>query len=227
MNHSSPSTFEDRRQAGRMLGSRLHAYQGADAIVIALPRGGVPVAAEIARALVLPLDVVLVRKVGAPGQPELAVGAVTDGDGLKVTINRDVAEALGLTDAEIATLAKKQLPEIERRQRFYRDTAPPPDLAGRTVIVVDDGVATGATMRSALRLIRQSGPAGIVVALPVAPAETVQALQADADEVICLSTPEHFYAVGAYYLDFDQVPDEEVKRLLDEHRQQSGPGPVH
>ena len=207
--------FRDRSDAGHQLATKLSAVGTDNAVVIALPRGGVPVGAIVAEALGLPLDVILVRKVGAPHQPELAVGAVTDGDEMRLTVNRDIQAELGLSDAAIAELAKRQLPEIERRREtYYRGRTPTP-LAGKIVIVVDDGVATGATVNSALRLIREQKPVRLILALPVAPADTISKLKEHADEVICLQTPTPFYAVGAHYGDFSQVSDEEVIALLD------------
>jgi len=207
--------FHDRADAGRRLAERLSGIDTDNAVVIALPRGGVPVGAIVAEELGLPLDVILVRKVGAPMQPELAVGAVTDGDEMRLTINRDIQAELGLSDAQIEELAKRQLPEIERRREAYYKGRSPTPLSGKTVIVVDDGVATGATVNSALRLIRAQKPAWLILALPVAPADTIARLQEHADEVICLQTPSPFYAVGAHYADFAQVPDEEVITLLE------------
>lgn len=207
--------FRDRSDAGRRLAERLSTVDTDNTVVIALPRGGVPVGAVVAEELGLPLDVILVRKVGAPLQPELAVGAVTDGDEMRLTINRDIQRELGLSDEEIEQLARRQLPEIERRRETYYSGRSPTPLSGKTVIVVDDGVATGATVNSALRLIRAQKPARLILALPVAPADTIAKLEEHADEVICLQTPSPFYAVGAHYADFSQVSDEEVISLLD------------
>jgi len=206
--------FRDRAEAGRLLLDRLQDIDTKNAVVIALPRGGLPVGAVVAEGLGVPLDVILVRKVGAPMQPELAVAAVTDGEDMQLTVNEDIKAELGLSDEEIEELARRQLPEIERRREAYYEGRKPTPLAGRTVIVVDDGVATGATVNSALRLIRKQKPARLILALPVAPADAVAKLQQHADEVICLSTPVPFYAVGAHYADFGQVEDEEVIRTL-------------
>ncbi len=187
-------------------------------MVVALPRGGVPVAAEVARILKLPLDIALVRKVGAPSQPELAVAAVSNGAGIELTINRDVASMLGLSDADVRSLAQDELPELERRQRLYRGDRPPLPIAGKTVILVDDGVATGATARSVLRKLKKLGAAHVILALPVAPSEAMTELRDEADQVVCLATPSPFFAVGAHYLDFRQVSDAEVSQILEEAR---------
>lgn len=199
-----------------MLAKQLPPVDEANAVVIALPRGGLPVAMEIASALHLPLDIALVRKVGVPGQPELAVGAVSDGDHMQLTINRDVAGMTGLSDADVRALAEKELPELERRRAAYCGDRPPIPVTGKTAIVVDDGVATGATMRSALRLIRERGASEIILALPVAPKDTLEDLRHEADQVVCLSTPAPFFAVGAHYADFRQTTDGEVEQILAE-----------
>ncbi|MFZ2100664.1 MAG: phosphoribosyltransferase [Oricola sp.] len=206
--------FQNRREAGRELLARLSKIDRQNAVVIALPRGGVPVGDEVARGLGIPLDVILVRKVGAPMQPELAVGAVTDGEDMQVTVNESIKAELGLSDADIEVLAKRQLPEIERRRRLYYEGRKPTPLAGKTVIVVDDGVATGATVNSALRLIRKQKPARLILALPVAPPDAISRLEKEADEVVCLLTPVPFYAVGAHYSDFSQTEDSEVIEIL-------------
>lgn len=206
--------FRDRREAGEQLLKRMPEVDPAETVVIALPRGGVPVGAVVAEGLGVPLDVILVRKVGAPMQPELAVAAVTDGETMQVTVNEDIKAELGLSDKDIDELARKQLPEIERRRAAYYEGRQPTPLTGKTVIVVDDGVATGATANSALRLIRKQKPARLILALPVAPADTLERLEQHADEVVCLATPYPFYAVGAHYADFDQVEDSEVIETL-------------
>ena len=208
--------FRNRDEAGRLLLERMREMDLGDAVVIALPRGGVPVGAVVARGLGVPLDVILVRKVGAPMQPELAVAAVTDGADMQITVNEDIKAELGLSDEQIEELAKRQLPEIERRREAYYEGREPTPLAGRTVIVVDDGVATGATANSALRLIRKQNPARLILALPVAPPDTLARLEQHADEVICLATPSPFYAVGSHFADFSQVSDDEVVELLRE-----------
>lgn len=216
--------FRDRREAGRQLADRLPKIDPENAVVIALPRGGVPVGAVVAESLGIPLDVILVRKVGAPMQPELAVAAVTDGEEMQVTVNEEIKAELGLSDAEVEDLARKQLPEIERRRNAYYEGRKPTPLAGKTVIVVDDGVATGATVNSALRLIRKQKPARLILALPVAPADAIRRLERHADEVVCLSTPTPFFAVGAHYADFSQVEDAEVIEILRQSRNADGRG---
>lgn len=206
--------FADRSEAGRKLAQDLPEFERDSTLVVALPRGGLPVAQEVALALGLPLDIVLVRKVGAPGHPELAVGAISDGEDMRLTINRDVAGGLGLDEDQVAELAQKVLPELERRKTLYTGNRPSHPVKGKTVIVVDDGVATGATLRAALVVLRERGVARLVVALPVAPAEILDELRRLADEVICLETPSPFLAVGAHYGVFDQVSDQEVIRIL-------------
>ncbi len=207
----------DRQAAGRALAEALGKYAGRDdVIVLALPRGGVPVAAEIAKALDAPLDVMLVRKLGAPWQPELAMGAIASG-GIRV-MNPEVVRGLGVSREAVEQVAREELEELERRERAYRGDRPWPDLAGRCVILVDDGLATGATMQAAIEAVRAQEPACIVVAVPVAPPDTVRALEPLVDEVICLFQPEPFMAIGQWYRDFSQLTDAEVKALLAEAR---------
>lgn len=207
------SRFRDRREAGRLLAARLTAYANRpDVLVLALPRGGVPVAYEVARALGAPLDVFLVRKLGVPGQEELAMGAVATG-GVRV-INNQIVHALRIPDHMIDMVAAKEQEELARRERLYRGDRPPPDVRGRIVILVDDGLATGASMHAAITALRQHQPARIVVAVPTAAPETCEALRAQVDDVICAITPEPFYSVGLWYGDFSQTTDEEVKDLL-------------
>jgi predicted phosphoribosyltransferase len=182
--------------------------------VLALPRGGVPVASEVARALNAPLDVFLVRKLGVPGQEELAMGAIATG-GVRV-LNEDVVRALQIPDEVIDAVAETQWRELGRRERSYRDDRPPPDVRGRTVILIDDGLATGSTMRAAVAALRQQGPARVVVAVPVASASTCEEFRDEVDDVVCAHTPEPFYAVGSWYRDFTQTSDEEVRALLDQ-----------
>jgi len=205
--------FLDRREAGRALARRLGAYAGRpDVLVLALPRGGVPVAFEVAKALRAPLDVFLVRKLGVPGQEELAMGAIATGGG--VLLNDEVVQALGMPDEVIEEVAAAERQELRRREHLYRDGRPAPDVRGKTVILVDDGLATGSSMRAALRAIRRQGPARLVVAVPVGAMETCEELQAEADEVICARAPYPFYSVGQWYEDFTQTGDEEVHDLL-------------
>ena len=206
--------FRDRREAGRVLAQELTAYAGRpDVVVLALPRGGVPVAYEVARALGAPLDVFLVRKLGVPGHEELAMGAVATG-GVRV-LNDQVVRALGIPPDVIDMVAAWEQQELARRERLYRGDRPPPDVKGRTVILVDDGLATGATMRAALAALRQQQPARRVVAVPTAAAQTCDALRTEADDVVCATTPEPFDAVGFWYEDFSQTTDDEVRELLD------------
>lgn len=209
--------FTDRREAGERLLNRLGQLDPENTVILALPRGGVPVADVIAEALAVPLDIVLVRKVGVPGQPEFAVAAVTDGKTPKITVNEDVARMTGLDHADIARLAERELPEIHRRRELYLKGRSPVPLAGKIVVVVDDGIATGATMRAALRLVRDADPARVVAAIPVGPAETIAALESECDEVICLDCPADFRAVGLHYRDFGQVSDETVSRIIERH----------
>jgi predicted phosphoribosyltransferase len=208
--------FQDRRDAGKRLARELLRFKANDPVVLALPRGGVAVAFEIARALEAPLDLVLVRKIGAPDQPELAVAAVVDGEKTEIVVNEDVLEALALTESFVHERAAREIEEIERRRRVYlrgRDRVP---VAGKTALVVDDGIATGATMRAALRAVRRRQPKRLVLAVPVAPPDTVESLRSEVDEVVCLSTPSLFGAIGYFYRDFRQVDDEDVRRLLAE-----------
>src|SRR5882724_8964267 len=205
--------FRDRSEAGRLLASKLAAYVNQpDVLVLALPRGGVPVAYEVARALGAPLDVFVVRKLGVPGHEELAMGAVATG-GVRV-LNDQVVRALHIPDYVIDAVAAREQQELARRERLYRGGRPPPDVRGRTVILVDDGLATGATMHAAIKALRQLQPARLVVAVPTAAPETCEALRAEVDEVICAITLEPFYAVGLWYEDFSQTTDEEVRDLL-------------
>jgi putative phosphoribosyl transferase len=205
--------FPDRAEAGRLLGVKLSKYAGAaDVIVLGLPRGGVPVAYEVARALRVPLDVFIVRKLGVPGFEELAVGAIASG-GVRV-LNEEVASALPNADVIIEAVTQRESAELERREHEYRDGRPAPELQNKTVILIDDGLATGATMRAAVKALRQRGAAKIVVAVPVGPPDTCKEFEDVADEVVCASAPEFFQAVGQYYEDFSQTSDEEVRDLL-------------
>src|SRR5258705_5525477 len=208
-----PSLFRDRREAGRLVAARLtHFANRPDVLVLALPRGGVPVAYEVASALGAPLDVFVVRKLGVPGYEELAMGAVATG-GVRV-LNDQLVNRLGIPDDMIDAVAARELQELARRERLYRGGRAPPDVRSRTVILVDDGLATGATMHAAIQALRQQQPARIVVAVPTAAPETCEELRAEVDEVICAVTPEPFHAVGVWYRDFSQTTDEEVRDLL-------------
>lgn len=205
--------FRDRRDAGRRLAAELKRYAArSDVVVLALPRGGVPVGWEVARALAAPLDVFVVRKLGVPGEEELAMGAVARG-GVRV-LNERLTTALGIPEYVIDAVTAWQQEELARRERLYRGDRPPPDVGGRTVILVDDGLATGSTMRAAVAALRVQGPARIVVAVPTAARETCHELVAEVDEVVCATTPEPFYSVGLWYEDFSQTTDEEVRALL-------------
>ena len=205
--------FRDRADAGRQLLSKLGAYRGLpDVLVLGLPRGGIPVAHEIARGLGAPLDVFVVRKLGVPGQEELAMGAIATG-GVRV-VNRDVVDALHIPPEVLDRAAAAELRELERREQSYRGERPQPRVAGRTVILVDDGLATGSTMRAAVAALRQQGPARIVVAVPVAAPSSCAELRLEVEEVVCVATPEPFMAVGRFYDDFSQTTDEEVRELL-------------
>ena len=209
--------FANRQQAGVELAARLEKYKGDDVIILALPRGGVPVASEVARALNAPLDVFLVRKLGLPGHPELAMGAIASG-GVQV-LNADVVEWYRVPTVLIDQVARREQAELERRQVAYRGDTQSPDLRGRTVLLIDDGLATGSTMKAAVRAVRAHKPSRIVVAVPVAAPETCRELAAIADDVVCARTPEPFSAVGQWYIDFSQTTDAEVRQLLQEHRE--------
>jgi putative phosphoribosyl transferase len=205
--------FRDRAEAGDVLAGQLGHYAGrADVLVLALPRGGVPVGARVAQALGAPLDVFVVRKLGVPGHEELAMGAIASG-GVQVR-NEEVVGRLGLGEADLDRVAEAEGRELARRERSYREGRPPPDLAGRVVILVDDGLATGSTMRAAVAAARRLGPARVVVAVPTAPASTCQRLRDAADEVVCVTTPRPFRAVGYSYHSFPQTSDQEVRELL-------------
>lgn len=206
--------FSDRDDAGRQLAARLSHLRTADPVVLALPRGGVPVGLAIARSLGCPLDIVLVRKIGAPSQPELAAGAVVDGATPETVVNHDVVRALGIGADYIAAEGRRQLAEIERRRLAYVGDRPRPPLDGRTAIVVDDGIATGATMRAALIAVRRAEPRRLVLAIPVAAPDTLAELASEVDEIVCLDSPEWFQAIGMFYGDFHQIEDREVVDLL-------------
>lgn len=206
--------FLDRADAGRALARALIRFKDEDSVVLALPRGGVPVAAEVAEALGAPLDLVLVRKIGVPFQPELAMGAIADG-GMPTTVrNEDVIAAAGVSEGDFESVCAQELREIERRRRLYLGDRPPASVEGRTAIVVDDGIATGATTRAALRAMRRRNPARLILAVPVAPSDTLSAMREEADLVICLEEHESFGGVSQFYRSFRQVTDEEVVALL-------------
>lgn len=205
--------FQDREEAGRWLGRELAPYaRRADVVVLALPRGGVPVAYEVARALACPLDVLVVRKLGVPGHEELAMGAIAAG-GVRV-LNDALLRQLRIPPAAIDEAAAREQEEVERRDRAYHGDRPRPELRGRTVILVDDGLATGATMRAAVAAVRARGPARVVVAVPVAARETCEEMEREVDDVVCALTPEPFHAVGLWYESFDQTTDAQVRALL-------------
>jgi putative phosphoribosyl transferase len=210
-----PSPFKDRRDAGRQLGAALMHLKVAHPLVLALPRGGVPVAYEVAQALDAPLDVLLVRKIGAPGFPELGLGAVVDGERPRCVMNQSVLEQVRPSPEYIEAEVQHQVGEIERRRKLYRGDRSPAHLQGRTVIVVDDGIATGGTMKIALTALSQAGVGRLVFAVPVAPPEVLPGIHALADEGVCLRSPRHFRAVSPYYEDFEQTTDEDVIALLD------------
>jgi putative phosphoribosyl transferase len=209
--------FANRRSAGRQLSRLLEHLREQNPVVLALPRGGVPVGFEIAEGLAAPLDVVLVRKIGVPWQPELALGAVVNGADPQVIINHDLAAELSIGENYITSETARQLKEIERRRKIYLGDRPPVPLAGRAVIVVDDGIATGSTVRTALGAIRKAGAGKIALAVPVAPEDTIEELRREVDEIVCLSMPCPFIAVGAHYAEFAQLTDTDVVSLLEEH----------
>jgi predicted phosphoribosyltransferase len=206
--------FQDRRDAGKHLAEKLRAYTDEpDVLVLALPRGGVPVAFEVARRLRAPLDLFLVRKLGVPGQEELAMGAIATGG--TYVVNEEVVRALGIPDDVLEAVAAKEQRELVRREQAYRGNRPPPEIGGRTMILVDDGLATGSSMRAAIAALRRRQPARIVVAVPVAAASTCAELAHEVDDLVCAITPEPFYGVGLWYEDFSQTTDEEVHELLE------------
>jgi putative phosphoribosyl transferase len=208
------SPFRDRTEAGRRLAEKLARYAGLpDSIVLALPRGGVPVAYQVAMALNAPLDAYLVRKLGVPGHEELAMGAIATG-GVRVLVPEVIREA-GVPEQVVERVTQQELRELERRERAFRGDRPPPEVQGRTVILVDDGLATGATMRAAVTALKQQRPGRIVVAVPTAAPQTCESLRHEVDEVVCAIMPEPFYAVGLWYDDFAQTTDDEVRALLE------------
>lgn len=210
--------YRDRFDAGQQLAPHLQAYANRpNVLVLALPRGGVPVAFVVARALHVPLDVFLVRKLGVPGQEELALGAIATGNVL--VLNDEVVQALRLSEHTIEHLAQQEQHELERREQLYHDDRPPPDIRDRIILLIDDGLATGASMRAAAQAVRKQRPARLVVAVPVAAPSVCQEFQAEVDEVICAYTPDPFYGVGAWYQNFAQTSDQEVRALLEQAQQ--------
>jgi predicted phosphoribosyltransferase len=218
--------FKDRYDAGRRLAKNLGRLEGRNTVVLALVRGGLPVGYEIARALDAPLDIVLVRKIGAPDQPELAVGAVVDGAEPEVVTNADLISVLGIPESFIKGVVDRELAEIERRRKLYVGTRPRAGVRGMTAIVVDDGIATGATTRAALHSVRRQKPAHLVLAVPVAPSDSIEALRSEADDIECLSMPSPFGAIGWFYDDFHQVSDDEVIDLLARSKEPAGATPA-
>ena len=206
--------YRDRQHAGMELAAELARLGVKQPVVLALPRGGVPVAAQIAKNLNAPLDLVIVRKVGAPDNPELAVAAIVDGNPPDVVLNREIVEAYGLDDDELRTLINRERPELDRRRGIFQVKRRPVSVAGKTAIIVDDGAATGATIKAAVRALKRRSPKEIIVALPVAPPDVVAELQQEAVQVVCLSRPAHFRALGYHYLHFPQLSDEEVIAAL-------------
>ena len=209
--------FSNRTEAGRKLAEALAFYKGQHPVILALPRGGAPVAAEIATALEAPLDLVLVRKIGVPFQPELAMGAVIDGQEPLVVRNEQVIRMAEINQSEFDAIRDRELEEIERRRKLYLGSRPHPELKGQTVIIVDDGIATGATIRVALRAIRMRKPRKLILAVPVAPTQSLDELRTEADEIVCLEDYDDFGAIGLYYSDFRQISDAEVIELLAQH----------
>lgn len=222
MTVSRHDRFSDRREAGRLLGEALARLKPDNPVVLALPRGGVPVGYEVARKLDAPLDILLVRKIGAPGHEEYGIGALVDGASPQVVVDEAAARMVGADKTYIDRVVARELAELERRRAAYC-TNPPEPLAGRVVVVVDDGIATGGTAKAALKGLAQAGAARVVLAVPVAPADTLHELGALCDEVVCLAVPEPFYAVGAHYRDFSQTTDEEVIRLLGDQGRKTHP----
>ena len=208
--------FTDRRDAGRLLAERVAALNLTDPVVFALPRGGVPVALEVARRLHAPLDLILVRKIGAPGFPEVAMGAVVDGENAQTIVNDDIFRETGADAAGLGRARRRELAEIERRRAVYLGDRARVSPAGRVVVIVDDGLATGATAKAALAAVKRQGAARIVLAVPVAPADAVEAMRGLVDEVVVVQTPEQFWAIGQFYVDFHQLSDDETVTLLKE-----------
>ncbi len=211
--------FKDRVEAGRLLVRDLKELKGKEVVVLAIPRGGVIVANEVARALKSPLDLIIPRKVGAPGNPELAIGAVTQ-DGAAI-IDKNTVRMLGVNEKYLEDEVKSQVEEVRRRMKKYRGERPYPKLKDKVVVLVDDGVATGYTMRAAIQSVRRQSPSSIWVAVPVGPPESIEELSREADRVVCLRMPEPFFAIGQFYERFEQVEDEELLQILEEYSVQS------
>jgi predicted phosphoribosyltransferase len=217
--------FADRAEAGKRLAEALAGYAGrTDVLVLALPRGGVPVAYEVARTLAVPMDLWLVRKLGVPGQEELAMGAIAGND--TRVLNQDIINVLNIDRTTIEGVIVKEQSELERRNLLYRQGRPSPAVEGKTIIIIDDGLATGATMRAAIASLRQAGAARIIAAVPVGAASTCGKIEQEADELVCLHTPEPFYGVGQWYNDFSQTPDESVLALLESVAKSQGSAPT-
>jgi putative phosphoribosyl transferase len=210
-------SFKNRSDAGRKLAARLANYKGQGAVILALPRGGVPVAAEVAALLGAPIDLVLVRKIGVPAQPELAMGAIVDGEPPVVVRNEDVIRLAGVNERGFLAVRDRELAEIERRRRLYLGGRDRISVKDRVAIVIDDGIATGATTRAALRAIRMRQPKKLILAVPVGPTDTIEAMRREADDVLCLEIYENFSAIGAFYDDFRQTTDQEVVAILAKH----------
>lgn len=206
--------FADRSSAGKLLGAEVRTRALADPVVLALPRGGVPVAFEVAQALQAPLDLILVRKIGAPWQPELAIGSVSDGPEPNIVFNERILDSLDISHDQVEAAAKAELREIERRRALYLRGRAPVAVEQRDAVIVDDGIATGATLKAALQAVRRRSPSRVIIAAPVGAPDTVAELRALADDVVCLATPEPFYAIGVFYDDFHQLTDAEVAELL-------------
>lgn len=215
--------FHDREQAGRLLAAELQSYTGENPLILALPRGGVPVAYEVARALHAPLDIWVVRKIGVPWHPEVGVGAVAEGG--YTYLNRDILENIQLSPADLEQAIEAKRVEVAERVKKFRGGQPRPPVRDRTVIVVDDGIATGGTVRAAIRSLRAEHPQAIVVATPVAAADVARTLRDEADRLVSLRCPHDLYAIGLWYEDFSQVPDEEVARILQRARAEQAPSP--
>lgn len=206
--------FQNRSDAGRQLAKALLKYKGRHPVILALPRGGVPVAAEVAGALDTPLDLLLVRKIGLPGQPELAMGAIADGEGMTIIRNEDIIELSGVTSEQFDAVCSEERAEIDRRRKRYLGDRARAEVKGQVAIIIDDGIATGATTLAAIKAVRKREPSELVLAVPVAPADTIRKLHPEVDAIVCLDTPQDFGAIGYFYRDFHQVSDDEVIATL-------------